>query len=635
METTRKIFRFGLFELDADSGELRKQGLKIRLSDQPLQILLLLLERPGQVITRDTLRQRLWSADTFVDFNAGLNSAIKKLRDALGDPAENSRFVETLPRRGYRFIGSLEAPTFLPPDKPAADDVTVPTRRGRPKWIWTSAVVATALAAVTAWLTVSAWRQRQSPALDAVPVVIRSVVVLPFENLSGDPEQEYFADGITDALTTNLAQIKALRVISRTSAEQYKRAKKSLPAVARELNVDAVIEGAVVRSGERVRITAQLIHAATDRHLWAQSYERELRDVVGLQGEVAAAIAHAVQVEVRPEEQRRLARARTVQPDAYEAYLKGRFYWGTRLPTYVRKAIEQFQLAIEKDPAYAAAYSGLSDAYRRLPGGVPGESMPKAEDAARKALAIDETLAEAHASLAGVLYQYHWDWAGAETEFRRSLELDPNYAEGHRAYATYLLMLRRPEEALGEDRRARILSPRDEEINNELGTALARAGRYDEAITQLQQNLHINPKSVRAYAGLAEVYARQGDWTRAAATYEAARPGPAPWLGYMYAVSGRKRDALNVLAQLEKRSHQLYVTPQNLAVVHLGLGHKDLALALLERAYEERAFEVSGFPLLYEALRDEPRYRQLLSRMGLAGQKGYLAQAVGDTRPSR
>jgi TolB-like protein/DNA-binding winged helix-turn-helix (wHTH) protein/Tfp pilus assembly protein PilF len=625
VETTRTIFRFGLFELDADSGELRKQGLKIRLPDQPLQILLLLLERPGQVITREALRQRLWPADTFVDFNAGLNSAIKKLRDALGDPAENSRFVETLPRRGYRFIAPLQRPTALRPDEAPAEDVAEPTKRVR-WWIWTNTMAVTALAGILIWLGVSAWRQRQPSALAEVPVVIRSVVVLPFENLTGDPEQDYFAAGMTDALTTNLAQIHALRVISRTSAEQYKGAKKSLPAIARELEVDAVVEGAVVQSGNRVRVSAQLIHAATDRHLWAQSYERELPDVVVMQGEVATAIARAVQIEVRPEEQRRLARARVVQPDAYEAYLKGRFFWSK---AQVRKAIDQFQQAIEKDPAFAAAYSGLSDAYRmvELQGVPPQESMPKAEDAARKALALDETLAEAHTSLAGVLYRYHWDWAGAEGEFRRSLELDPNYAEGHRAYAMFLLMLRRPEEALGEARRARVLSPLDEEINNELGTALTRTGRYDEAKKQLQQTLEINPKSVRAYAGLAEVYARQGDWARAAATYEEGRPGAtAPWLGYMYALSGRRRDALNVLAAIEKRSHQRYVPSQNLAIVHVGLGDKDLALSALEKAYEERAFEVSGFPLLYEVLRDEPRYRQLLSRMGLAAQKGYLSR---------
>ena len=379
-------------------------------------------------------------------------------------------------------------------------------------------------------LALSVARDRSRGDRSGVPAPITSIAVLPFDNLGRDPEQDYFVDGMTDAIITNLAQVRALRVISRTSVTQYERTDKLLPRIAEDLNVDAIVEGTVMRSGDRVRVTAQLIHAATDRHLWARTYERELRDVLALQAELAAAIAQAVQVKVQPEEQRRLAARGTVDPEAYDAYLKGRFFWNKRSPQGIAKGIEYFQQAIDRDPTYAPAYSGLSDAYRMsglatLP---PREYMPKAEAAARKALALDETLAEAHSSLAGVLYRYHWDWEGAEREFQRCLELDPNYAEGHRAYAIYLLTVRRHEEAVAEARRARELSPLSPVINVELATALVRVGRYDEAIQQVQRTLEIDRKFFRAYATLALAYEGQGDRSKAVAALEKAVPCGGP-----------------------------------------------------------------------------------------------------------
>jgi tetratricopeptide (TPR) repeat protein len=411
---------------------------------------------------------------------------------------------------------------------------------------------------------------------------------------------------------------------------QYRGANKSLPRIAEELDVDAVVEGTVARSGDRVRVTAQLIHAPTDRHLWARSYERERRDVLALQGELAGAIAQAIQVELRPEEQRRLTRTAAVQPDAYEAYLKGRFFWSQRSREGLVKAVGYFQHAIERDPAYAPAHSGLSDAYRLfdLSGlAPPRESMPKAETAARKALALDDTLAEAHVSLAGVLYRYHWDWEAAEREFRLGLELEPSYAEGHRAYAIYLMIVRRHEEALAEARRARELSPLSLVINVELGTALVRVGRYDEAIERLQKTLEIDPKFGRAYLTLAEAYVAQGDMPRAVAAFEKAASGtgaaPDHWLGYAYGVTGRRREALEILARIEKLSHERHVSPQSLAVVHLGLGDKDQAMAWLEKAYEQRAFELLGFSsaIFDRHLGDDPRFQDLRRRMGLPAVK--------------
>jgi TolB-like protein/DNA-binding winged helix-turn-helix (wHTH) protein/Flp pilus assembly protein TadD len=615
---SRPGYRFGDFEFDPRSGELRKRGLRVKLREQPGQILTLLLARPGELVTREEARGALWPGRTFVDFDVGLNSAIKRLRAALDDSAEAPRFVETLPRRGYRFIAAVEAPAV---PIPVAPEVPVPPAEGgRPRRRAAAAIV---VAGLLGGLIVSGtwmWRRGQPP-----PLPIRSLAVLPFENLSADPAQDYFADGVTDALTTELAQIRALRVISRTSAVRYKGAKKPLSQIVQELGVDAVVEGAVARSGGRVRVTAQLIHAPTDAHLWAHSYERELRDVLVLQREVAAAIASAIQVELRPVEKRRLERGEAVHPEAYEAYLKGRFYWSKRSPEDLLRAVTYFQQAIEKDPGYAPAYSGLSDAYRLfdLEGlAPPRECMPKAETAARKALALDDTLAEAHASLAGVLYRYQWQWDAAEKEFQRSLELDPNSAEGHRAYAVYLMTVRRHEDALVEARQARTLSPLSPVINVELATALVRVGRYDEAIERLHHTLEIDPRFPRAYVGLAAAHEGKGDRARAVSDLEksaALSPhSPNPWLGYAYGVTGRRSEAVKILSELEKHSRQRYVSPQSFAVVHLGLGDKDRALGLLEKAYEERSFEVLGFSGgLFDRLHDEPRFQDLRRRMGL------------------
>jgi TolB-like protein/DNA-binding winged helix-turn-helix (wHTH) protein/Flp pilus assembly protein TadD len=636
METlARRIVRFGAFEVDTLSGELREGGRRIRAPEQSFQVLALLLDRAGEVVTREELRQRLWPAGTFVDFDAGLNNAVRKLRDALGDSAEIPRYIETLPRRGYRLLAAVEAQPLPAPEEADATAPVRPVAGLRSRGV---AALVTAVTAVLVLLALAAtgdrWRAERSG-----PVQVGSIAVLPFVNLSGDPEQDYFVDGMTDAVITNLAQVRALRVISRTSVMHYKRTSKLLPRIADELQADAVVEGTVTRAGDHVRVTAQLIHASTDRHLWARSYERELRDVLALQAELAGAIAQAVEVKLRPEESRRLAVRATVNAEAYDAYLKGRFFLNRRGPRDIPKAVEYFQQAIGRDPKYAPAYSGLSDAHRMfgLQGLSPRECMPKAEAAARKALALDDTLAEAHASLAGVLYRYQWDWEGAEREFRLGLELDPNYAEGHRAYAMYLLTVRRNEEAVAAARRARALSPLSMGINVELGSALVRVGRYGEAIEHLHKTLELNPKNPSAHAALAAAYDGQGDRARAVAMLEKAvslSGGAAnPWLGYAYGITGRRREALEILSRLETRSHEHYVTPQDFAVVHLGLGDKDQAFVWLEKAYEDRAFEVLGFSgLLFDRLSDDPRFQDLLRRMRLPVPTGGPRTAAENSR---
>jgi len=404
LRSARAPVRFGPFELDRDAEELRKNGIKIRLQEQPLQILEILLQHPGKVIAREELREKTWPSDTFVDFDHGINNAIKRLREALGDNTETPRYIETLPRRGYRFIGKIE---------------------------------------------------REAPRF-------RSLAVLPLENLSRDPEQEYFAEGLTEALITTLAKIGELRVVSRTSAMVYKDARKPLREIARELEVDVIVEGTVLRAGDRVRITAQLIDPEKETHLWAESYQRHLRDVLDLHAELAQSIARQVQVKLTPQEQAQLAQSRPVNPEAYEAYLKGRYHWNRRSREGLPKGVQYFQEAIAKDAGYAAAYAGLADCLSGLSNYnfvAPDEGCGKAKKLALQALELDPSLAEAHTSLAWVHTWYDYDFTAAEREFERSLELNPRYATAHQFFGFYLGMMGRYEEAYTEAKRAIRLDP--------------------------------------------------------------------------------------------------------------------------------------------------------------------------------
>ncbi len=472
------------------------------------------------------------------------------------------------------------------------------------------------------------------------PPSIGSIAVLPLENLTGDRALDSMVDAMTDALTTELARARLLGVSSRTSATRYKGAQKSLRNIAKELNVDALIEGTVSRSGERVHVNTQLIHASSDRHLWAQRYDRDLKDLANLPSEIAWDILRALPADPRFGEQPRLAHPRPASADAYEAYIKGRFFWNKRGAENLLKALRYFQQAIQADPSYAPAYSGLSDTYRlgSLNGlAPPRDCMPKAEAAARKALELDDTLAEAHASLAGVLYRYHWDWTGAEKEFRRALELDPNYEEAHRAYGVYLLSLNRNEVGLAHLQQARQLSPLSAVINTELAAALVRVGRFDEAIEQLKKTLEIDPNFGRVPLVLASAYEGKGDSGQALAALEQtvarSRRGASPWLGYGYAVTGRRREAQEVLATLEERSNKRYVSPQSFAIVYIGLGDKEKALAFLEKSYEERSLELLNLTeKWYDPLRSEPRFQSLLRRVGLPVERNATRP---DTRTAR
>jgi len=449
--------------------------------------------------------------------------------------------------------------------------------------------------------------------------------VLPLANLSGDPEQDYFSDGMTDALIAELGQIGSLRVISRTSVMQYKGAKRPLPQIAKELNVDAVIEGSVLRSGDRVRITAQLIGAVPERHLWARNYERDLRDVLSLQGEIARTIADEIKANVMPDVQARLARARPVNPEAYQAYLTGRYHWNLRTEDGLKKSLGYFQQAIEKDPAYALAYAGLADSYVILADGVmaPREAYPRGKAAAFKALEIDETLAEAHAPLGAAREAYDWDWVGAEKEYKRAIELNPGYATAHQWYAMYLSEMGRHDEAVAEIRRAQELDPLSLIINATGGYVFFFARRYDEAIAQCRRTLELNPGFYSGHSFLGWAYEQEKLYAQAISEYQKAialepgNPALAAELARACAAAGKRTEALKGISQLKELSKQRYVSPYLMAQIHAALGDIDQACAWLEKAYEERSGELCMLKVdpRNDPLRSEPRFQDLLRRM--------------------
>jgi len=628
--------RFGVFELDLRAGELRKHGLRIRLQEQPFQVLALLLESPGEVVTREELQKKLWPADTFVDFDHGLNKAINKLREALGDSAESPRFVETVARRGYRFLAEVKtaeatlvrepeiATQAKPPeDRNSAGNVGSPAvaKDGPPSSAAKTAVVALLLLTVS----LAAWElhpwNRSTPA-------IRSLAVLPLESLSNDPSQDYFADGMTDELISDLGQISALRVISRTSVMGYKHARKPLPQIARELNVDAIVEGTVLRSGDQVRITAQLIDAAADKHLWSQSYEGELRDTLALQSKVAKAIADQIQINLNPREQAALKSAKVVNPQAYVSYLKGRYFWNKRSAESLKVALAYFSQAIDEDPTYAQAYSGLSDTYALLGDWqyavmTPKEALPKAKAAAIKALELDSALGEAHNSLAYCLDGFDWNFDSAGKEFLRAIELNPGYATAHHWYAWHLALLHRYDEALVEMRKAESLDPLSLVINADLAELLALAHSYDESIQQSRKTIEMDPNFGLAHNHLGQAYLQKHMYPEAIAELQKAVQlsggGPTCMANLARAdvASGNRSEAEKLLSDLKKRSSPGYSHGSEIAVIYASLGDPDQAINWLEKGFEERFNPGVLLRPGLDPLRSDPRFHDLVRRIGL------------------
>src|SRR6201988_3959143 len=580
MEPLRRmsVVRFGTYEVFLQSGEVRKAGLRIRVQQQPMKLLEILLERPGEIVTREELRSRVWD-ESFGDFDQAVNIAIAKLRSALGDSAENPRFIETLPKRGYRFIADvsvvdadapLKEPESSPGDLPATEPVHKVQGAGltiAPKrQMWPTRRVIAALALLLCLSILSVWLFHSR---GRAPPGIRSLAVLPLDNLSADTSQNYFADGMTDELITDLAQISALRVISRTSVMVYKGARKPLPQIARELNVDAVVEGTVLRSGDQVRITAQLIDASTDKHLWSQSYEGDLRDTLALQNSVARAIADQIRINLTPQEQAALKSVKVVNPEAYEDYLKGRYFWNKGTADSLKVAQSFFNQAIEEDPKYARAYSGLADTYALLGDWQyavmpPTEAFPKAKTAVLKALELDSTLGEAHNSLAFILDGFDWDFDSAGKEFQRAIELNPGYATAHHWYAWHLSLLGRYDEAIAEMRKAESLDPLSLIINADLAEILVLAHSYDESIRQSRKTIDMDPNFALAHNQLAQAYLQKHMYDEAVAELQKAvqLSGDSPTcvasLARAYVASGKRTEAVKLLSDLKKRSTRSY-----------------------------------------------------------------------------
>jgi TolB-like protein/DNA-binding winged helix-turn-helix (wHTH) protein/Tfp pilus assembly protein PilF len=638
--------RFGVFELDLRSGEVQKQGRKIRLEGQPVLVLKCLLENPGEMVTREELHRKLWSADTFVNFEHGLNAAVKKLRQALSDSADNPRFIETLPRRGYRFIaptqvvprgeGLLTASAHRPvSEAPATGELVegvghvqvCPPERTviseHPRWphSWKTLGFVLLLVVVTSAVLIIRSRSRPTP-------VIRSLAVLPLENLSGDARQDYFSDGMTDELITELGQISDLRVISRTSIMMFKGSRKPLPEIARDLNVDAVVEGTVLRSGNQVRIKAQLILATADKHLWAKSYEGDLRDAFALQSQVARSIASEIRIELTPHDRAVLEHKKHVNAEAYEAYLKGRYFWNKRTADGLKMAVDYFNQATGKDPSFAAAYAGLADTYALLGDweyGVlaPKEAYPRAKAAATKALELDNALGEAHISLAFCLDNFDWDWEAAGREFKRGIELNPGYATGHQWYAWHLTVLGRNDEGVAEIQKAESLDPLSLIIGADLAEELLVAHRFEEAIEQSRKTLNLNPFFGLAHFVLGQALTQRHIYKEAIAELQKAielSPGNTAVtanLAYAYAVSGNKGQAVKILSDLKNRSSHAFSNAPEVAVIYVGLDQKDQAMAWLEKAYEERLNPAVLVRPCFDPLRSDPRFQDLLGRIGL------------------
>lgn len=641
----KHFYQFGPFRLDPWKRRLLRGDELVSLTPKAFDTLLALVQQSGKTIEKDDLMKAVWPGVVVEENN--LNQNITALRKSLGDSRQESQYIATIPGLGYRFVAEVTKVDVLTEGEPSSSPMepgpiepspasppvnsdslafpapaSSPNRRIKPVQLIASVFALLAVLAVAFAL----WNKTR----EASPPLITSIVVLPLANLSGDPEQEYFADGMTDTLIGDLAKIEELRVISRTSSMHYKGTKKSLPEIASELKVDAVVEGTVQRVGDRIRVSAQLIHGSTDRHLWAEIYERDVRNVFDLQSEIARAIAAQVKIKMSQEDQVRLASRRPVNPKAFDDYLQGRYlFWNKRTEENINKAIGYFQSAIKTDPSYALGYAALADCYNSL-GTVqmgslpPTEARARAEEAALKALEIDPNLAEAHTAL-GFAKHFNWSWDLAEREFKRAIELNPNYAYAHNSYAGFLMSRGRVEEAIASANRARELDPLSLTISVQRGFVLENARRYDEAIEQLRSVIALDQNHYQAYWMLGHTYACSGRFAEGVEAAEKAVelskrvPGALGVLGFTYGLAGRRDDALKILDELLELNNQRYVTPAAIAWIYISLGDKERAFVWIEKAYQERSNFIAyiGVVPLADSLRSDSRFSDLLRRVGL------------------
>lgn len=639
-----RYVRFGVFELDLRSGELRKGPTRLKVPDQSIEILRALLEQPGELVTREQLRDRLWPADTFVDFEHGLNAAVRRLREALGDSADTPRFIETLPRRGYRFVGAIElAPGAgtspassdkTPPPPPAQSAFPTRLRTAGRRLAIGAGITGVVAAALAMGLPTTVSRLRQYLPLTRVPPQIESVAVLPLANLSGNPDVEWFTDGMTDALIGELSRIGRLKVISRTSTMRYRGTKQTLTEIGRELKVDGIVTGTVLRERDQVRISVHLYHAPTEDHLWGQTLQRELRSILALHAEVALTVARHLEMRLTPSEQAKLSRARPVDPETYEAFLKGRIDLGKLTADGMDAAIDNYQRALSRSPDYAPAAADLALAYW-LQGWYFGRLT--SSDAlltrwtttlalAEKAVRLDDTSAQAHATL-GWFRFWSLDWAAAERDFLKAMDLDASNANARHGYAFYLTTLGRFEEAIAQMRLARELDPASPTIAAAAHWVFYCARRYDEAAGELAEARTLQPQNPMVLTSLGNVRSLQGrhrealTHLRMAADLGAAKFPPfLTMLIGVHARAGQAEQALKVLSEMTTRARRTYISPMWLARAHAAAGRSDEALTWLERTYEGSATAHDLTTIVdpvWDSLRDRPRFQAVLRKMGI------------------
>lgn len=645
----KHYYEFGPFRLDPAEHQLSRGGEHLPLTPKAFETLLLLVQNSGRLVEREKLMKEVWP-DSFVE-EANLDGYISKLRKVLGEGRSGPHYIETVPKLGYRFVAAVQdvqdgielivkehtrmrivteeeeqvaqrdkaeeairQPATRP--KSIAEQFSVEIRRHQKGVILVVAVLIPVIAGIALL-----YSNKSGKAID-------SVAVLPFTKVNADPDTEYFCDGIVESLIDRLSQLPDLKVMSRNSVFRYKGRETDAQAVGHELNVRAVLTGKIMQRGDTFSISAELVDAQDNSHIWGGQYNLKLTDTLAVQEEMANAISKKLRPVLTGEEQRRLTRRYTENTEAYQAYLKGRYYWNQRNEVGLKKGVEYFQQAIEIDPTYSVAYSGLADSYTTL--GyfsylAPEEAFPKAKAAATKALELDSTLAEPHTSLAYAKLYYDWDFSDAEREFKRALEINPYYATAHHWYSVYLTAMGRPDEALTEIRRAQELDPLSLITNTDIGFELYYNRQYDQAIKQLQMVLEMKPDFPLAHLWLGRSYQQKARYEEAIAEYQKVEAVFRNWavaiaaIGYVDGVSGKKDEARKVLDELRHLSKQQYVTSYGMALVYAGLGEQDEAFQWLERAYEERSHWLVWLKLdpRWDGMRSDPRFQDLVRRVGL------------------
>ena len=627
---SRLVLHFDGFEVDFRSGELRKRGTRVRLQDQPFRVLEMLLENRGEVVTREELKKKLWPAETFGDFDDGLNTAVKKVRDTLGDSAEHPRYIETIPRRGYRFVGALEADpanAALSAPGTSADLQRTPSSlpnatlypsaaQGQARSFGRrnlyAAVGIFAILGTVAGIALLRGHDRQ---LAGGSPPIRSLAVLPFQNMSGDSTQNYFSDGTTEQLITDLAQIHSIRVISRTSAMRYKNSTKSAPQIGQELGVDAIVEGSVRRSGGRVRITAQLVRAATDDHLWAKDYDRDESDLLKLQADVAREIAQEIRAQLTPEEAERLAHTPAISSAAEQEVYSGWRFESDGSDGDLKKAIEHYSLAIQLQPNYALAYAGLAGAWAALRSTDHSQAESNAREAAAKAMELDPNLGRTHVAMAAIETN-SWHWQEADEEYRTALRLDPTNGESCGCYAFFLALMRRYPEAIALLDQGNQIDPLSTVIEQVYGITLSASGKPGEAIPHLRRALELDPENYTAGNFLAAIYENSGKLQDALQVLSAPQFQSSGALARIYAMLGRTSEARSILQTMTDRP---YPNHMDVATIYFALGEEDHGFEWLKKGVDSHSpfiVRMTMNPAL-QALHADPRYQKLVARFNI------------------